>query len=279
MTGTGNGRADDIAVVGLGCLYPGAPDVPTFWRNIVSKQCAITNPPPEAWDDSLYYDVGSEENDRVYCRKGGYLGPLAYFDPLDHGIMPRAVEGGEPDQWLALHVARQAMRDAGYTDGVPHPERAALILGKGNYANRGTISVVYHGVVVDYTLQLLKSIHPELTDDDLRLVRADLKRHLPRFDAETAPALISNVSVGRIANRLDLMGPSYTIDAACASSLLAIDSAAKGLRQRRVRPGARRRDAGGDAGTGAESLLPAEGVVADRDHPPLRQGGRRHAPE
>src|SRR5262249_17587241 len=65
---------------------------------------------------------------------------------------------------------------------------------------------------------------------DLRVIRADLKRRLPRFDAETAPALIPNVTAGRIANRLDIMGPSYTVDAACASSLVAIDIAIKGLR-------------------------------------------------
>ena len=45
-------------------------------------------------DQGAYYDPASNENDRVYCKKGGYLGPLAYFDPLEHGIMPRAVEGG-----------------------------------------------------------------------------------------------------------------------------------------------------------------------------------------
>jgi acyl transferase domain-containing protein/phosphopantetheinyl transferase len=222
--------AEDIAVIGLGCLFPGAPDVATFWRNIVSKKSAITAPPPEAWDEDVFYDVASQENDRVYCKMGGYLGPLAFFDPLDHGVMPRSVEGGEPDQWLALRVARDALRDAGYPGGVPHSDRAALILGKGTYANRGTISVVYHGVVIDYTLQLLKSINPDLTDEDLARVREDLKRHLPRFDVETAPSLIPNVTVGRIANRLDLMGPSYTIDAACASSLLAVDIAIKGLR-------------------------------------------------
>jgi acyl transferase domain-containing protein/phosphopantetheinyl transferase len=226
------GGKDDIAVVGLGCLFPGAPDVATFWRNIVAKRSSITNAPPEAWDDSIYYDPTSAENDRVYCRKGGFLGPLAYFDPVEHGIMPRAVEGGEPDQWLALRVAREALLDAGLPERVPHPERAALILGKGTYANRGTISVVYHGLVVDYTLQLLKSIHPELTADDLQAIRLDLKRRLPRFDVESAPSLIPNVTVGRIANRLDIMGPSYTIDAACASSLVAMDIAVKGLRHR-----------------------------------------------
>ena len=146
--------------------------------------------------------------------------------------MPRAVEGGEPDQWLALHVARETLRDAGYADGGPTRHRAALILGKGTYPNRGTISVVHHALVIDYTLRLLKAIHPELTEEDLLLVRNDLKQQLPRFDAETAPALIPNVTVGRIANRLDLMGPSYTVDAACASSLVAIDIAVKGLRER-----------------------------------------------
>jgi acyl transferase domain-containing protein/phosphopantetheinyl transferase len=221
---------EDIAVVGLGGLFPGAPDLGTYWRNIVSKVSAITDPPPEAWDKQLYYDVASEENDRVYCKKGGYLGPLALFDPLEHGIMPRAVEGGEPDQWLALHVARATLRDAGYAEGGAYRERTALILGKGTYANRGTISVVHHGVVIGYMLQLLKVIHPDLPEEDLQAVRDDLKRRLPRFDAETAPALIPNVTAGRIANRLDLMGPSYTIDAACASSLVAIDIAAKGLR-------------------------------------------------
>jgi acyl transferase domain-containing protein/phosphopantetheinyl transferase (holo-ACP synthase) len=224
------GDAEDIAVVGLACLYPGAPSVGAFWRNILSKVDAITDPPHEAWDAALYYDAGTSENDRVYCRKGGYLGPIAHFDPLEHGIMPRAVEGGEPDQWLALHVAREALRDAGCSDASSYRDRAALILGKGTYANRGTLSVVQHALIVDYTLGLLRSLHPELTESDLRLIRTDLKRSLPRFDAETAPALIPNVTAGRIANRLDIMGPSYTVDAACASSLVAIDIASKGLR-------------------------------------------------
>ena len=223
--------AEDIAVVGMACLFPGAPTVGAFWRNIVGKVDAITDPPPEAWDEALYYNVHASDNDRVYCKKGGYLGPLAHFDPLEHGIMPRAVEGGEPDQWLALRVAREALRDAGYADASAYRERAALILGKGTYANRGTLSVVQHALIVDYTLSLLKSIQPALSDEDLRVIRADLKRRLPRFDTETAPALIPNVTAGRIANRLDIMGPSYTVDAACASSLLAIDIAVKGLRQ------------------------------------------------
>ena len=220
----------DVAIIGMACMFPGAPNLAAFWQNIVSKVDAITDPPPEAWDSDIFYDPGSQENDRVYCKKGGYLGPLAYFNPLEHGVMPRAAEGGEPDQWLALQVAREALADAGYPDGPRERHRTAVILGKGTYINRGNLTMVQHSLMVDQTLQVLKTLHPELTDEELRLIRRDLKRNLPPFNAETAGAMVPNIVAGRIANRLDLMGPSYTVDAACASSLLAADIAVQGLR-------------------------------------------------
>ena len=72
---------------------------------------ATSEPPPEAWDPDVYYDPEFADEDRTYCKRGGYLGALARFDPLAHGIPPVAV-GGEPDQWLALQVARDALADA-----------------------------------------------------------------------------------------------------------------------------------------------------------------------
>ncbi len=223
---------EDIAIIGMACIFPGAPNLDAFWQNIVSKVDAITDPPVEAWDSDIFYDPGSNESDRVYCKRGGYLGTLAYFNPLEHGIMPRAVEGGEPDQWLALRVAREALVDAGYPDVPREHHRTAVILGKGTYINRGNLTMVQHSPIVDQTLQVLKTLHPELTEEDLRLIRQDLKRHLPPLNAETATALVPNIVAGRISNRLDLMGPSYTVDAACASSLVAVDIAVRGLRNR-----------------------------------------------
>ena len=64
-------------------------------------------------------------NDRVYCKKGGFIGELATFDPLAHGVMPLAVDGGEPDQWLALQVAHEALADAGYGEGEEIPSGTA----------------------------------------------------------------------------------------------------------------------------------------------------------
>lgn len=216
---------DEVAIIGMACLFPGAPDLAAYWHNIINKVDCITDPPAEAWDADLYYDPASTENDRVYCKRGGYIGPLAQFDPLAHGIMPAAVEGGEPDQWLALKLARDALTDAGYGNLPPEGHRTAVILGKGNYLNRGNLSLVQNNLVVDQTLAIIKKLHPEISRDDLAALRRELRQCLPVFSAETVSGLIPNVIAGRIANRLDLMGPCYTVDGACASSLLAIDIA------------------------------------------------------
>ncbi|HXI04138.1 MAG TPA: polyketide synthase [Candidatus Saccharimonadales bacterium] len=229
-------RSDEggVAIVGMSCLFPGAAGIDAYWRNICEKVDAVTDPPPQAWESDIFYDPESTANDRVYCRKGGYLGDLAQFDPLDHGVMPRTVEGGEPDQWLALRVAREALADAGYGDTVPERERTAVILGKGTYLNRGNLSVVQHGKIVDQTLGILRSLLPDLTEDHLASLRAEFKELLPPFNPDTVPGLIPNIIAGRIANRLDLMGPSYTVDGACASSHLAVDQASRELRAGRI---------------------------------------------
>src|SRR5205807_8946274 len=90
-------------------------------------------------------------------------------------------------------------------------------------------TAVQHSVVVDSVLRVLKQLHPEHTDEELDAVRSELKSSLPPFHADTAPGLVPNIISGRIANRLDLMGPNYIVDAACASSLVAVDLAMQDL--------------------------------------------------
>lgn len=233
----GSGRGSegvDAAIVGMSCLFPRAPGLEEYWENLLAGVDAVGDPPPQAWESDIFYDPASSANDRVYCRRGGYLGDLARFDPLEHGVMPRTVEGGEPDQWLALRVAREALQDAGYGEEIPERERTGVILGKGTYLNRGNLSVVQHGKIVDQTLQILSALHPGLDEDDLARLRAEFKELLPPFNPDTVPGLIPNIIAGRIANRLDLMGPSYTVDGACASSHLAMDQAMRDLASGRL---------------------------------------------
>ena len=102
----------DIAITGMSCLLPQAPDVPTYWRNILDGVCAIGEP-PEDWGAALVLDRDGASNDRVYTAAGGYLGDLARFDPADFGVMPLSVDGSEPDQFLTLQSAAAALADAG----------------------------------------------------------------------------------------------------------------------------------------------------------------------
>jgi acyl transferase domain-containing protein/phosphopantetheinyl transferase len=220
---------EGIAIVGMSCLFPGAPDLDAYWHNILNKVDVASDPPPEAWDTNHYYDPDFVDPDKTYCKRGGYLGSLASFDPLAHGIPPLAV-GGEPDQWLALQLAKDALADARCED--LHPDvraRTGIVLGKGTYLNGGNAVAVQRGLIVEQTIEVVRRLHPEHTDEQLELLRHEMQLALPRTGPETVPGFIPNIIVGRIANRLDLMGPTYTVDAACASSLVAVQQAVRHL--------------------------------------------------
>ena len=218
---------EPIAIVGLSGCFSGARDLRQYWQNIVDGVDAVG----EADEEWLgpYYDADSRENDRIYTKKGGFLHDLAEFNPVEFGIMPAAVDGGEPDHYLALRLARDALRDADYIDRSFNREKAGIVLGRGTYINRGYTTLMQHGMMVDQTLAVVRQLRPDLAESDIADLRAGLKKQLPAFNTEMSPGLVPNVTTGIIANRLDLMGPNYILDAACASSLIAIESACREL--------------------------------------------------
>ena len=228
------GRPLDIAVVGMGCRFPGAADLASFWANILGGVDATGDVPPGRWNPAVFFDPDSSANDRVNCRRGGYLADPIPFDPAGHGIMPHAVDGGEPEQFLVLDAARAALTDAGLPDGVPDGRRVEVVIGRGNYFNRGNLTRLQHGRIVAQTVAILDAIHPSWSETDRQAVRADLKSSLPPFGPATIPGQLTNATAGRVANRLDLCGASYVVDAASASSLVALDLGARALAEGRA---------------------------------------------
>src|ERR1039457_4089618 len=222
-------RSNDIAIIGMACVLPGAPDAARYWENILHKVNAISDAPPE-WEAELFYEQDTKADRRTYCKRGGFLGKLAQFDPFSFGIMPNAVDGGEPDHYMALQTAHDALKDCGALDLEPVKARTAVIIGRGTYVNRGNAAALQQGVMVDSILRILKQLHPEHTDAELAEIKRQIKAGLPPFHSDTSAGLVPNIITGRIANRLDLMGPNYLIDAACASSLVAVEMAARELR-------------------------------------------------
>jgi len=212
----------DVAIVGMACVFPGAPDLRGYWDNIVGGVDAITDPPPGYLANGVL-DPGSTANDRLYTQRGGYLGDLARFNPFDFGVMPRAVDGSEPEHFIALRLCHDALADAGYLDRPFNRRATGVILGRGTYVNRGLVSCFQHTIVVDQVIELLHQLHPEHPAEYLEELKRSLKDGLPPFNPETAAGLAHSVMCGRVANRLDLMGPAFSVDAACASTLIAVE--------------------------------------------------------
>jgi acyl transferase domain-containing protein/phosphopantetheinyl transferase len=204
----------------MACLFPKAPDVATYWENIVSKVDAIGDP-PDSRDMEPF--LRAKEETGLYCVRGGYIGDLARFRPQQFGVMPHAVDGAEPDQFLALEIAHQTLRDAGVPKVALNRERTEVILGRGTFVNRGTLTQFQHKIAVDQFLDLLRELHPEHDEEEIEAIRERLKAALPPITAEVAGGMAPSLVSGRIANRFDLKGPNCTIDAACASSLIAIE--------------------------------------------------------
>ncbi|HTB17292.1 MAG TPA: beta-ketoacyl synthase N-terminal-like domain-containing protein [Bryobacteraceae bacterium] len=223
---------NDIAIIGLSCVFPGAGDARRYWQNILDKVDSVSDAPAD-WEAERFFDAGDQTDDRTYCKRGGFLGELSAFDPSLYGVMPTAVDGAEPDHFLALRNASDALRDAGYSDIGKLRERTEVIIGRGTYVNRGNATAMQHSMVLDSVLGVLRQLHPEYSDDELATIRKSLKSTLPPFHADTAPGLVPNIISGRIANRLDLMGANYIVDAACASSLVAVDLAIRDLQSGR----------------------------------------------
>lgn len=217
----------DIAVIGLAGVYPGARDAQTFWRNICAKVDAITDADPE-WTGP-YFEENTKADDRIYTTKGGFLKELASVDALEVGLMPNVAAGSDPDHLMALKVARDALDDAGYLKKKFDGTRAGVVIARGTYGNRGLASMLARGFFMDQMMDVVRSLRPDLGDAQIRELQTDLKKQLPPYGGDWVGVLTPNVIASLIANRLDLMGPAYIVDAACASSLIAVDSAVQEL--------------------------------------------------
>ncbi len=218
-----------VAIIGMACIFPQAPGVGAFWRNILDSVCAIGEPSPE-WEAERY--LASGQLDTAY---GGYLKDLYRFDPRAFGVMPNSIDGGEPDQFLAMRVASDALQDSGYFYGGYDHRDTGIVLGHSTYLHRGQGNLIQHHIILDQTIELLQAVFPILDAGQAAQLRQLLKSKLPQSSANNAAALVPNVMTGRIANRLNLKGPNYIVDAACSSSLLAVSAAIDELRSGRSR--------------------------------------------
>ena len=142
--------AEPIAIVGVAGCFAGAADANQLWNNVLNKVDA-TSEADAAWA-ALSRDNDPESTDRLYTTRGGFLKELASFDAAEFGIMPHSIDGADPDHYLGLRLARDALADAGLLDKDFDRTRAGIIIGRGGYAYRGTMTLAQHGLVLDLSL-------------------------------------------------------------------------------------------------------------------------------
>jgi acyl transferase domain-containing protein len=218
-----------IAIIGMSCIFPGAPSAERFWENIVNGVDSIREPGEEEWNAEVFRNKPTTAFGNIYCTRGGFITEYADFDPLEFGIMPSSVRGGDPDQFLALRVAAEALADAGYHHKTFDGERAEVVIGRTMAPGVGSLNLIQHGQTVDQVVNVLKAVSPEITDNEIERIAQLLKGGLEPCNADTIPAVMPNVLAGRIASKLGFRGRSLVLDAACASSLIAVETAISGL--------------------------------------------------
>jgi 3-oxoacyl-(acyl-carrier-protein) synthase/phosphopantetheinyl transferase len=217
-----------IAIIGMACVFPGAPTLDDYWHNIVNGVDAITDVPAARWDAS-FYDPDSSAIDRFYCKRGGFIDAYTAFDATAYGVMPKAAAAADPDQMLTLKIGYAALADAGYAERPFARATTGVIVGRGNYVSAGTLRLEQHVRLLPQLLQTLRDLFPDLPDAALEQARARVQSELSYYGPDVAAGMIPNLIASRLANRLDLHGPAYTVDAACASSLIALEQACQSL--------------------------------------------------
>ena len=209
-----------VAVVGMSAIYPGEPGVEGFWRTITSGRDAIGDVPPSHWLIEDYYDADPKAVDRTYCKRGGFIDPVQ-FDPVKFGLPPNALPSTDSAQLLALIAARKVLDEA-MRGGVDIDlDRVDVVLGVAST----TELVVQMGSRMQRPIWRKALLENGLAEDEADEICRDIADHYPVWQESTFPGLLGNVVAGRVANRLNLGGSNFVVDAACASSLSALQSA------------------------------------------------------
>lgn len=186
-------QANAVAIVGMACRFPGAPNLAAFWELLLAGGDAVTEVPADRFDINLHHSASPATPGRTVSRHGGFLADIFGFDADFFGISPIEARAMDPQQRLLLHVAWEALENA----GLPPAEI------------RGTRTGVFVGqATAEYAQAAYGS------DPDIRAVTGSQLRAM---------------AAGRLSFALDLRGPSVTVDTACSSSLVTVHLARQSL--------------------------------------------------
>ena len=225
--------AQAIAIVGMACRYPDARSPDELWENALAQRRAFRRIPAERLNLSDYLSADRQSPDRTYSTEGAFIEGYE-FDRVRFRVPGATYRAADPVHWLTLDVAAAALQDAGFAEGEGLPRETTgvfvgnTLTGEFSRANNMRLRWPYVRRVVTKVLED-DACSPERQRELLAQMETLYKKPFPQVGAETLAGGLSNTIAGRICNHFDLKGGGYTVDGACASSLLAIINACSSL--------------------------------------------------
>jgi acyl transferase domain-containing protein/NAD(P)-dependent dehydrogenase (short-subunit alcohol dehydrogenase family)/acyl carrier protein len=223
-----------VAVIGVGAILPDALDAKAFWQNVLTGRDSVSEVTLDRWDPADYYDPDPKAPGKTYSKIGGWVRGVS-FEPTQYRIPPTVAAAMDDGQKWALLCAAEALRDAGHPDRPLDTESTAVILGNAmggelHYRTCLRLSMPEYVHAISDT-QVFQSLAPADRAALLAQLRESVGRRFPDTTEDTMPGELTNITSGRVAAVLNLRGPNFTADAACASSLAALQAAVDGLNE------------------------------------------------
>ncbi len=214
-----------IAIVGVSALFPGSSDRRGFWADILTGRDLVDDVPPTHWLADDHFHPDPKVPDKTYSTRGAFLDDIP-FSPMEHGIPPNVLEATDSGQLLALILARRVLQDA-LGDRFQHTDhrRTGVVFGA---AAASELSLHMAG-------RLQRPLWEEgmrragLQPSDINAISGHIADMYTPWQESTFPGFLNNVIAGRVANRFDFGAHNQVVDAACASSLAALQSGAQQL--------------------------------------------------
>ncbi len=192
-----------IAVVGMGCRFPGSANSPEkFWNNLINGVDAITEIPEDRWNMDYFFGGEKIHPSKSRSKWGGFVDGIRDFDAKFFGISSKEAECMDPQQRMLLETAWHALEDAGVQLDNQHFSSQSKSHSIGVYVGAGN----YEFALGQYSL-----VEPAKTN--------------PYSATGSVLSLLSN----RISHFLNLTGPSMTVDTACSASLHAMHLACQAI--------------------------------------------------
>ena len=213
---------DRVAITGMSLVNALGQSPEEVWAASLAMKSGITPVPPSRWDHGLYYDPHPFVPDKTYCKVGAFTD--LQISRTELGIPPHDFRTMTESTRITMWLADQAIRTSGLLSSDIPRERIGVLISQNSGEAAGSLAGIIIRANICHILADIKRAVP-LTPDQESAIAQEMKSGRLAPDDTTLLGRLNCAAAGFICNRYGFMGPSYSVSAACATSLVALYSA------------------------------------------------------